>query len=67
MELEATKAQQAALMYDEREGDVIDYLETLLPADWEDWDLMQRVDYFQQRDVLDAAKQTAPCRGPRSA
>ena len=58
MELEATKAQQAALMYDEREGDVIDYLETLLPADWEDWDLMQRVDYFQQRDVLDATKQT---------
>ena len=58
MELEAAKAQQAALMYDEREGDVIDYLETLLPADWEDWDLMQRVDYFQQRDVLDATKQT---------
>ena len=44
MELEATKAQQAALMYDEREGDVIDYLETLLPADWEDWDQGRRRD-----------------------
>ena len=58
MELEAAKAQQAALMYDEREGQVIDYLETLLPEDWYSWDLMQRVDYFQQRDVLDATKQT---------
>lgn len=52
MEKEAAKAQQAALMYDEREGQVIDYLETLLPEDWYSWDLNQRVDYFQQRDVL---------------
>ena len=52
MEKEAAKAQQAALMYDEREGQVIDYLETLLPEDWYSWDLNQRVDYFQQRDAL---------------
>ena len=52
MEKEAAKAQQAALMYDEREGQVIDYLDTLLPEDWYNWDLNQRVDYFQQRDVL---------------
>ena len=39
-------------MYDEREGQVIDYLDTLLPEDWYNWDLNQRVDYFQQRDVL---------------
>lgn len=57
MEKEAAKAQQAALMYDEREGQVIDYLETLLPADWYNWDLTQRVDYFQQRDALDATQQ----------
>lgn len=52
MEKEAAKAQQSALMYDEREGDVVDYLETLLPEDWSTWDLDKRVDYFRQRDVL---------------
>ena len=52
MEKEAAKAQQAALMYDEREGQVIDYLETLLPDDWYSWDLDKRLDYFRQRDVL---------------
>lgn len=52
MEKEAAKAQQAALMYDEREGQVIDYLETLLPDDWYSWDLDKRLDYFHQRDVL---------------
>ena len=52
MEKEAAKAQQAALEYDDREGQVEEYLETLLPADWYSWDLEKRVDYFQQRDVL---------------
>ena len=52
MEKEAVKAQQNALMYDEREGEVTDYLETLLPEDWNNWDLDKRVDYFRQRDVL---------------
>jgi predicted P-loop ATPase len=52
MEKEAAKAQQAALMYDEREGQVIDYLDTLLPEDWYSWDPDKRVDYFQQRDTL---------------
>ena len=65
MEKEAAKAQQAALMYDEREGQVIDYLDTLLPADWYSWDLTQRVDYFQQRDVLDAAQQKGTMRRTR--
>ena len=54
MEKEAAKAQQAALMYDEREGQVIDYLDTLLPADWYSWDINKRVDFFQQRDALEA-------------
>lgn len=53
MEKEAAKAQQAALEYDDREGEVIEYLNTLLPEDWYDWDLDKRVDYFRQRDVLD--------------
>lgn len=53
MELEAAKMQREAIEYDDREGEVIDYLETLLPADWYSWDMAKRVDFFQQRDVLD--------------
>lgn len=54
MEQEAAKMQRSAIEYDEREGEVIDYLDTLLPADWYSWDLGKRVDFFQQRDVLTA-------------
>ena len=57
MEKEAAKAQQAALEYDDREGEVIDYLETLLPEDWYSWDLDKRCDYFRQRDVLSPEQQ----------
>ncbi len=53
MEREAAKMQREAIEYDDREGEVIDYLETLLPADWYSWDMAKRVDFFQQRDVLD--------------
>ena len=53
MELEAAKMQREAIEYDDREGEVIDYLETLLPTDWYSWDMAKRVDFFQQRDVLD--------------
>ena len=53
MELEAANMQREAIEYDDREGEVIDYLETLLPADWYSWDMAKRVDFFQQRDVLD--------------
>lgn len=53
IEKEAAKAQQAALEYDDREGQVLEYLETLLPDDWYSWDTGKRVDYFQQRDALD--------------
>lgn len=52
LEREAARMQLNALEFDEREGEVAEYLDTLLPADWYDWDLSQRVDYFQQRDVL---------------
>lgn len=52
MEKEAEKMQQMALEYNEREGEVVEYLETLLPEDWYSWDPDKRVDYFQQRDTL---------------
>lgn len=52
MEKVAEQMQQAALEYDEREGEVIEYLETLLPEDWYSWDTGSRVEYFQ-RDELD--------------
>lgn len=57
MEREAAKMQQAALEYDDREGEVIEYLNTLLPEDWYSWDISKRVDYFAQRDVLDPEQQ----------
>jgi predicted P-loop ATPase len=50
MEKEAAKAQRDALEYDEREGKVLAYLETLLPADWYRWPVENRVAYFQQTD-----------------
>ena len=54
MAKEAERMQQEAIEYDDREGEVVEYLDTLLPEDWYDWDLQKRVDFFQQRDVLDA-------------
>lgn len=54
MEEEAVKAQTAAIEYDDREGSVIEYLDTLLPEKWYDWDTFKRVDYFQRpSDELD--------------
>jgi len=49
MEKEAAKAQQAALEYDDREGQVLDYLDTLLPEDWYSWDLYRRGGYFPRK------------------
>ena len=54
MEREAAEVQRAAIEYDDREGEIIEYLETLLPADWYSWEFCKRVDFFQQRDVLAA-------------
>ena len=48
MEKEAEKAQKDALEYDEREGKVANYLDTLLPEDWYDWPVENRVAFFQQ-------------------
>ena len=50
MEKEAEKAQQDALEYDEREGKVLEYLDTLLPDDWYKWPVENRVAYFQQEN-----------------
>jgi len=52
MEEEAAKAQQAAMEYDDREGEILEYLDTLLPEDWYCWDTLRRVEYFQQADEL---------------
>lgn len=51
MEKEAERMQREALEYDEREGAVIEYLETLLPEDWYEWDLDRRVDYFRDDEI----------------
>lgn len=52
LEKVATQMQQQALEYDDREGSVIEYLDTKLPDDFYDWDTYRRVDYFQQDDEL---------------
>ena len=58
MEKEAYAAQKAALEYDDREGLVIDYLNTLLPEDWYSWDRSRRMDWFSQGDdELDATRE----------
>lgn len=52
MEKEAARMQQSMLEYDEREGQVLEYLDTLLPEGWYDWPTYKRVDFFQQHDEL---------------
>lgn len=51
MEKEAERMQREALEYDEREGLVLEYLETLLPEDWYEKDLDARVDYFRDDEI----------------
>ena len=57
MEKEAAKAQKAALEYDEREGEVEEYLDTLLPETWYSWDKARRMDWFAQGDELDPERE----------
>ena len=52
MEKVAEEMQQAALEYDEREGEVLEYLDTLLPEDWYSWDVGRRISYFQDDDEI---------------
>jgi hypothetical protein len=49
-EEEARQAQREALEYDEREGKVVEYLDTLLPEDWYNWPVESRIKFFQDRD-----------------
>ncbi|MDW7669433.1 MAG: virulence-associated E family protein [Bacillota bacterium] len=49
----AKREQEAHRELNEKEGVVLDYLETLLPEDWEDMDLYQRRDYLQGADFLE--------------
>ena len=58
LEKVAERMQQAALEYDEREGDLVDYLDAKLPEDWYSWDVYKRVDFFQQHDELSAVEKT---------
>lgn len=46
MEEEAERAQQAAMEMDDREGLVLDYLDTPVPADFYAWDANKRAGYF---------------------
>lgn len=47
LEAIAREKQLEALESDEREGEVIEYLDTLLPDEWYGWDIERRREYFQ--------------------
>jgi predicted P-loop ATPase len=57
MEKQAQAEQFNALEYDERTGDLIEYLDTLLPEDWYDRTPEARIDFFQNRDSLSAEEE----------
>lgn len=46
----ARREQCEAMEYDEREGLVREYLDMLLPANWDDMDIYERRDYFSDRN-----------------
>ena len=50
MEQVAAEMQRQAIEYDEREGQVLDYLDTLLPELWYTWPLEQRLDWLREDD-----------------
>lgn len=50
LEEDARREQQEAMEQDEREGLVREYLDTLLPDGWEDMDVFQRRNYFNDPD-----------------
>ena len=49
---EATAAQRGALEEDERQGQVEEYLETLLPANWPEMDVYRRREYLRGDDPI---------------
>ena len=46
----AKQEQNAAMEQDEREGLVAEYLDTLLPSNWDDMDSFDRRNYFRDKD-----------------
>ena len=50
LEKYAKQEQNAAMEQDEREGLVAEYLETLLPENWENMDFYDRRNYFRDKD-----------------
>lgn len=42
--------QRGAMEYDEREGMVLEYLDTLLPESWEEMDIYRRMEYIRAPD-----------------
>ena len=55
---EASARQREAMESDDREGMVQDYLDRLLPADWDGYDLYQRRSYFGGGDFEASAEGT---------
>lgn len=49
---QACKAQTQAMELDEREGMVIDYLERLLPNDWDKMDLLERRIFLSENESI---------------
>ena len=47
----AHNAQKDALEYDDREGIILDYLEKLLPKNWDDMDLYERRSFLSGNDL----------------
>ncbi|KRU24029.1 virulence-associated protein E [Clostridium sporogenes] len=46
----------------EKEGLITKYLDTLLPADWEEWDIYKRRNFLQGADVIEGSiKRTRVC------
>lgn len=50
LETYAKQEQRKAMEYDEREGLVREYLETLLPSNWESMDIYSRREYLRDKD-----------------
>ena len=49
LETYAKEEQSAAMEQDDREGLVMTYLDTLLPADWDSMDIYQRKNYISDQ------------------
>jgi predicted P-loop ATPase len=52
-EVLAKVQQEAHREVNEKEGVILQYLDTLLPEDWEEWDLYKRRNFLQGTDVIE--------------